>query len=137
MRILGHGVDIVAVARVGRMLEEHGDRFLERVFTAEERAYVAAAAGSRRAEHLAARFAAKEAAMKALGIGWTRGVAWTDVGVSREASGRPALSVTGRFADLARSRGVSEWWLSLSHTEAQALASVIAVGEGESGDPSE
>lgn len=137
MRILGHGVDIVAVARVGRMLDEHGERFLERVFTAEERAYAAGAAGSRRAEHLAARFAAKEAAMKALGIGWTHGVAWTDIGVTREASGRPALSLTGRFADLARSRGVIEWWLSLSHTEAHALASVIAVGREESAVPSE
>lgn len=123
---------MVEVARIARMLEEHGDRFLERVFTREERAYAAGAAGRRRAEHLAARFAAKEAAMKALGIGWTRGVAWTDIGVAREASGRPVLAVSGRFAGLALEQGVAEWWVSMSHTEGHALASVIAVGAEES-----
>lgn len=125
VRIIGHGVDIVDVGRIARMLDEHGERFLNRVYTPGERSY--ADASVRRAEHFAARFAAKEAAMKALGIGWTRGVAWTDIEVAREPSGRPTLRVGGAFAREAARLNVAEWWLSLSHADTHAVASVIAV----------
>lgn len=127
MRIIGHGVDIVPVARIARSLEEHGDRFLTRVFTPAEAAY--AASSRRRDEHLAGRFAAKEAAMKALGTGWRSGVAWTDFEVVVEPSGRPLLRVTGEAARLAREQGVAEWLVSISHTDDTALASVIVTGE--------
>ncbi len=128
MQVIGHGVDIVEVARIAAMLEDHPDRFLERVFTHAERAY-ADANPRRRTEHLAARFAAKEAALKALGTGWAEGVSWTEAEVVREASGRPSLVVHGAFAALARARGISRFWLSMSHTETHAIASVIAEGE--------
>ena len=135
MRIIGHGVDIVEVARVARMLEEHGERFAERVFAAAERVYADAVTAPRREERYAARFAAKEAAMKALGVGWTRGVGWTDIAVDHDPDGRPRLMVSGAFADLARSRGVTTWWLSLSHTGGYAVASVIAAADDAAPQP--
>lgn len=124
MSIVGHGVDIVEVRRIERLLSEHGERFLSRVFTPTERAY--ARGRARSAEHLAARFAAKEAVFKALGTGWGRGVSWSEVGVEHDAEGRPTLVLTGRAAQVARDRGADRWWISLSHTRGSALASVIA-----------
>lgn len=126
MHILGHGVDIVSVARIARMHAEHGDRFLRRCFTDAERAY--GAESRRRYEHLAARFAAKEAALKALGTGRRGAITWTDVEVVREATGRPALLLTGEAARVARSAGVERTWVALSHTEGFAVATVIVEG---------
>ena len=127
MRILGHGIDLVEVSRIAAMLERHPERFIERVFTAGE-----AERGQghkRQAEHLAARFAAKEATLKALGTGWANGVAWTEVEVVRLPSGQPTLKLTGRAAELAQQQGVREWRISITHTDAHAMASVIAIGE--------
>ena len=132
MRIIGHGIDLVAIARVARMLEEHPERFGDRCFTAAEVSYCDAG-GKRRAEHYAARFAAKEAAVKALGTGFRDGVAWTDIEVTRDPAGRPGLEVRGPTAEAAARAGVAEWWLSLSHTDEHAVASVIAAGAA-SGD---
>jgi holo-[acyl-carrier protein] synthase len=129
MRIAGHGVDLVEVDRIAAMIREHRERFLARCFTARERADCEAR--KRSEEHFAARFAAKEAALKALGTGWTGGIAWTDVEVVREASGRPRLELGGRAQAIARERGISELLVSLSHTATHAVASVIAVGEDE------
>ncbi len=127
MRIIGHGVDIVEVSRIGAMLEEHGERFLARCFTAGERGY--AVSRKRAAEHLAGRFAAKEAVLKALGTGWRSGIAWTDVEVHLLPSGQPEIELHRVAADAARQRGITEWSLSISHTELYAVASVIASGE--------
>jgi holo-[acyl-carrier protein] synthase len=124
MRIIGHGIDITEVARIGRMHAEHGDRFLERCFTAGERAY--AGDRKRRDEHLAGRFAAKEAVLKALGTGWDKGIAWTDVEVVLLPSGQPTVRLSGRAAEIANDLGIAEWSLSISHTEAHAIASAIA-----------
>ena len=132
MRIVGHGIDLVAIDRVAGMLEAHPERFLDRCFTAAESAYCDAG-GKRRAEHYAARFAAKEAAVKALGTGFRDGMAWTDIEVTRDAAGRPGLGVSGRTAAVAAAAGVADWWLSLSHTDDHAVASVIA--SGGDGDP--
>jgi len=126
MRILGHGIDAVAVSRIQRLMSDHAERFLDRCFTIEERSR--GEETRRYAEHIAARFAAKEAAMKALGTGLTSGVAWTDFSVSVEASGRPLLVVAGGAQRLAAERGIVEWWVSLTHTDDLAMASVIAVG---------
>lgn len=127
MRILGHGIDAVDIPRIQRMMADHADRFLERCFTPEERSR---GEGTRRhAEHIAARFAAKEAAMKALGTGLASGVSWTDFSVRVEPTGRPVLVVAGTAATLAQERGITQWWLSLTHTDTLAMASVIAVGE--------
>jgi holo-[acyl-carrier protein] synthase len=127
MRILGHGVDIVEVARIGDMVDEHGDRFLDRCFTAAERGY--SQSRKRGSEHLAGRFAAKEAVLKALGTGWRNGIAWTDVEVVPMATGQPDLKLHGAAAEAARRAGITSWSISISHTESHAMASAIATGD--------
>ncbi len=124
---LGHGIDLVPVPRIAEMVARHGDRFLQRVFTRAERDY-ADANPRRRTEHLAARFAAKEAVLKALGTGWRDGIAWTDVEVIREPSGMPSVRLHGRAATIAAELGVTGWMLSLTHAGEHAAASAIAWG---------
>lgn len=112
------------VDRIEQMLVDHPTKFLSRVFTAGEAAH---STGRRnRAQHLAARFAAKEAAMKALGTGLTSGVTWHDFEVVTDASGKPALSVTGKAASIARTLRIRAWSVSLTHTRLHAAAVVIA-----------
>lgn len=114
------------VARVAELIADHPERSRDRLFTYEELEY---ARGKRReTEHLAARFAAKEAVMKALGTGWAEGVAWTDIEVTRDHAGRPGVLLHNQTAVLAQQRGISSWLVSLSHTEQYAIASVIGVG---------
>lgn len=124
-RILGHGIDLVEVERFARLLERHAGRADDRLFTHAELEY-AAANPKRRAEHLAARFAAKEASLKALGTGWARGIAWTEVEVIRNADGRPELRVTGRAAEIAKDHSITRWHVSLTHVRGTAMASVLA-----------
>jgi len=131
MNIIGHGIDLVPVARIGRLIERHGEAALSRCFTTEERDYCDRQT-RRRMEHYAARFAAKEAVLKALGTGWSGGIGWTDVAVIRTASGQPAVELSGEAARVAREMGIADWRLSLSHTDAQAMASAIALGRGHS-----
>ncbi|MFQ5927386.1 MAG: holo-ACP synthase [Terriglobia bacterium] len=121
--IVGTGIDLVDPARVEEAVRRHGRRFLERVFTPAERAYCER--HRNRWERYAARFAAKEAAFKALGTGWRRGVRWRDVEVTNQRSGRPTLSLTGQAAKLARAAGVKQISLSLTHTPQFVLAQVI------------
>lgn len=128
MRIIGHGIDLVETDRVARMLEEHADRFLRRVFTDGERAYCDANP-SRRLEHLAGRFAAKEAILKVLGTGWSGGIGWTDAEVVREPSGKPTVRLHGRAKVVAEGLGIDAWWLSISHVKGHAMASAIGVAE--------
>lgn len=127
MPVLGHGIDLVETARIGRMLADHPDKFPARCFTPREAAD--SGQGPRRTEHLAARFAAKEATLKALGTGWAQGVGWTDIEVERTDSGRPRLNITGRAARIAAERGITRWHISLTHTKDHAVASVIAEGD--------
>lgn len=127
MRIVGHGIDLVSIARIAQLLGDHPDRFLERCFTAGERSYQEQ--GRRYHEHLAARFAAKEAVMKALGTGLAEGVSWTEIEVVKLSSGAPELRVTGRAAEIAQARGITSWQISLTHTDDLAMASVIACGQ--------
>src|SRR5688572_5710424 len=92
--ILGMGIDIAEASRIQETLERHGERFLQRVFTPAEIAYCRRHRNS--AERFAARFAAKEAAMKALGTGWRRGISWQDFEISNQASGKPCLQLSGK-----------------------------------------
>lgn len=126
--IVGHGIDLVEIARIDRMVLEHGDRFLNRCFTERERAY-AATRPRRQAEHLAGRFAAKEAILKALGTGWTGQIAWTEAEIIREPSGQPKVMLHGRCAQIALRLGITCWRLSISHVSSHAMASAIGVGE--------
>ncbi|MCH2135699.1 MAG: holo-ACP synthase [Phycisphaerales bacterium] len=121
---LVHGVDLVEVSRIESMLEKHGDQFLQRVYTPVERRD-SDAGGARRAEHYAARFAAKEAVFKALGTGWSGGVGWQDVGVERLPGGQPIVCIEGEAARVARDKGIDVWAISLSHTGTHAMASVV------------
>ncbi len=125
MPVVGMGVDLVGIDRIEDLLSRHEERFLDRCFTDGERAY-AERNPKRRVEHLAARFAAKEAVLKALGTGWAEGIGWTDVEVIRDESGKPGVRLTGRAAEIARDRGISEWHLSLSHASGFAVASAVA-----------
>lgn len=121
--ILGTGIDVAEVHRVRRAIERHGRRFLKRVFTAAEIAYVERKAN--RDERYAARFAAKEAGMKALGLGWKGGLSWRDFEVINLTSGQPTLRLHGAAARIAAQRGVRRISLSLTHTATVAMALVI------------
>lgn len=121
--IVGTGIDIAEVHRIAESIERFGERFLRRVFTEGERNYCDSKAN--RSERYAARFAAKEAAMKALGTGWNHGVAWRDVEVLRQPGGRPTIKFHGKAAEFAAKLGASHVALSLSHTQEQAIAQVI------------
>ena len=126
MPILGHGIDIVETARIRKLVEEHGEHFLHRVFTADEQAYCAGN-GKRYYEHLAGRFAAKEAVLKVLGTGWRGGIAWTDIEIVKDVSGQPRVKLTGECARIARETGISRWHVSISHIETHATASAIGM----------
>jgi holo-[acyl-carrier protein] synthase len=121
--IVGTGIDIAEVPRIAQTIARHGDRFLQRVFTEGERGYCESKAN--RVERYAARFAAKEAAMKALGTGWNHGVRWRDIEVSRQPGGRPTITFHGKASEFATRLGAAHVALSLSHTAAQAIAQVI------------
>jgi holo-[acyl-carrier protein] synthase len=125
--ILGSGVDLCEVPRIEGAVARYGSRFLERIFTAREIAYADRKAN--RFERYAARFAAKEAGMKALGTGWHGGIAWREFEVVNLPSGRPTLNFHGRAAEVAAKLGVRHVALSLTHTKEQALAMVILEGE--------
>jgi holo-[acyl-carrier protein] synthase len=127
MPVIGHGIDLVEIARIRRLHEEHGEHFLDRVFTPAEQQYCAAN-GKRYFEHLAARFAAKEAVLKVLGTGWRGGIAWTDIEVSRDPNGQPGIRLTGECERIAAERGITSWFVSLSHIETHATASAIGAG---------
>ena len=121
--IVGMGVDIVEVPRIRAAIERFGDRFLHRLFTAAEIRYCESKAN--KFERYAARFAAKEAALKAIGTGLSRGISWQDVEVVREPSGRPTLSFRGKAAEFASRLGSRRSSVSLTHTEQTAFAQVI------------
>jgi holo-[acyl-carrier protein] synthase len=127
VNVVGHGVDLVALERFARIVRERGPRFLERCFTAGELAY-ADSRGVGREATLAARFAAKEAVLKALGTGLAAGVSWSEIEVERDAAGRPLVALHGRARARAERAGVSGWLLSLTHDGDYALASVLALG---------
>jgi len=121
--IVGTGIDIAEVPRIRKSIERFGERFLQRIYTAGERRYCDSKAN--RMERYAARFAAKEAAMKALGTGWNHGVRWRDCEIIRMPGGRPTIAFHGKAGEFAEKLGVRNTALSISHTEEQAIAQVI------------
>jgi holo-[acyl-carrier protein] synthase len=125
--IVGTGVDICEVPRIRAAVERFGQRFLSRVFTREEARYCLSRPNA--AERLAARFAAKEAGMKAIGTGLRHGITWQDLEVIRLPGQRPTLKFTGRAREFADRLGCKRVHLSLSHTKEQAIAYVILEGE--------
>ena len=121
--IIGTGVDIAEVPRIRESIERFGDRFLQRIFTAGEIRYCERKAN--RYERYAARFAAKEAGMKALGTGWSHGVRWRDIEVVRPPGKRPTIQFHREAAAIAAKLGMKNIALSITHTSEQALAHVI------------
>ena len=121
--IVGTGVDLAEVARIRASIERFGSRFTGRIFTAAEIAYVERKAN--RYERYAARFAAKEAGMKAIGTGWKRGVTWHDFEVANLPSGKPTLKLHGVAAEFAKRLNVRQVSLSITHTAELGMAHVI------------
>ena len=121
--IVGIGVDVVDISRVGRVIERQTERFVNRVFTPAEQEYCRQHRNP--APHYAARFAAKEAAFKALGTGWARGVTWLDVEVRRRSNEAPTLELHGEARRYGDTLGVRATHVSLSHSDAVAVAMVV------------
>ena len=126
MNILGIGLDATDIPRIAEVLERYGDRFLRRVFTDDEIAYCTRRRNP--APHLAGRFAAKEAAMKALGTGHSRGVIWRDIEVVRR-GGPPRLMLHGGAGVRAATMNVRRSLLTITHSDSLALAQVMLIGD--------
>jgi holo-[acyl-carrier protein] synthase len=124
--ILGSGIDLTEVSRIRDAISRHGTRFMSRIYTDREISYVEHKAN--RFERYAARFAAKEAAMKALGTGWRRGVHWKDFEVANLPSGRPTMLLHGAAKEIAEQLGVKQISVSLTHTAETGMAFVIFEG---------
>lgn len=123
--IIGLGTDIVEIVRIGRMVERHGELFLNRVYTDEEIRYC-----QRRREcyqHFAGRWAAKEAVMKTLGTGWVRGISWRDIEIITLKSGRPLVRIHGGAREFSERLGIDDFLITISHCRSYATATAIAV----------
>jgi len=121
--IVGTGIDLIEIQRIEQSVDRYGQRFLDRIYTAAEQAYCRRKRLA--AESFAARFAAKEAAAKALGTGISHGVNWLEIEVVREPGGRPTIRFHGRAAEIAARMNVARAALSLTHTKELAMASVV------------
>jgi holo-[acyl-carrier protein] synthase len=121
--IIGLGIDIAEIDRIEQAMARHGRHFLERVFTPQEIEY--AESHLKKAERYAGRFAAKEAAMKALGTGWRGGIRWVDIEVVRHRGGRPSLELRGAARERAEQMGVKNISISITHSGNLAVAEVI------------
>jgi holo-[acyl-carrier protein] synthase len=125
MEIVGIGTDIVECLRIGRMVEQHGELFLNRVYTPREIRYCQARKHA--TEHFAGRWAAKEAIMKCLGTGWRKGLCWTDMEIRNDHQGKPLVLLRGAARDQAQHMGIGAVLLSISHCRAYATAYAMAV----------
>ena len=121
--IVGIGTDLAEVSRIKQSVERFGARFLDRIYTAAEQKYCQSKAN--RYERLAARFAAKEAGMKAIGTGWNFGVRWVDFEVVNERTGRPTLALHGKAQEFSQRLGTQRVSISLTHTAEISFAVVI------------
>ncbi|MGO8690583.1 MAG: holo-ACP synthase [Thermoguttaceae bacterium] len=124
--VLGIGTDITECLRIARMIERHGELFIDRVYTPEEVRYCQSRRQS--TQHFTGRWAAKEAVLKALGTGWRRGISWRDVEIRNEPGGRPVVALRGGLRDLVQQLGVVELLVSISHCRSHATAYAIALG---------
>jgi holo-[acyl-carrier protein] synthase len=127
MSRIQHGIDLVDFGRIEQMLERHEERFLDRVFTADEQSY--AFTSKNRVEKLSGRFAAKEAILKLFGTGWRGKIAWTDIEILNDALGKPEVSLSGEVALMATKAGIEEISISITHTSNFAIASAVALTE--------
>ena len=124
--IIGIGTDITECLRIARMIERHGELFINRVYTPEEINYCQSR--KQATQHFAGRWAAKEALLKAIGTGWRRGITWRDMEIRNEPSGRPVVAVRGGAKDVVEQLGVTKLLVSISHCRTHATAYAVAVG---------
>jgi len=127
MKIIAHGIDLVDFARLEKIIQRHGGRFLNRVFTRREQSD--ADSVRNRIEKLAGRFAAKEAVLKLIGTGWRGGIAWTDIEVVNHPTGQPVVEISGEVKRIADAAGIEQITLSITHTANFAIASAVALAE--------
>ncbi len=125
--IIAHGIDLVDIPSIARLLVDPTDQFLNRCFTEQER--VSVGEGVERAARLSGRFAVKEAVMKALGTGFSGGVGFADIEVVTIESGAPTIALHGQAKHYADALGISQWLVSTSHEGDLAMASVIGIGD--------
>ena len=129
MNVVGIGTDIVECARIGDMIEKHDDTFIEKVFTSGEINYC----GPRKSavQHYAGRWAAKEAILKAIGTGWSKGIKWTDIEVINRMGGKPYVKLNGKAIEVCADRGIDDILITISHCRLFATAFATAMGPGE------
>jgi holo-[acyl-carrier protein] synthase len=125
MELIAHGIDLVDCPRIEQMVERHGDRFVNRVFTAAEQAY--ARAHKNTTEKYAGRFAAKEAILKLIGTGWRGKIKWTDIEVTNDPAGRPEVNLSGEVERIAAELKIAHISISITHTANFAMASAVAL----------
>ena len=125
MEIVAHGIDLVDCPRIEDMIERHGERFINRVFTPAEQAY--AEANKNKTEKLAGRFAAKEAVLKLMGTGWRGKIAWTDIEIVNNAAGQPEVTLSGEVKKLAEELRIKHISVSITHTANFVIASAVAL----------
>jgi holo-[acyl-carrier protein] synthase len=127
MSIVAHGIDLVDCPRIEEMINRHGERFINRIFTSAEQAY--ADKNKNRVEKYAGRFAAKEAILKLIGTGWRGKIAWTDIEVINNSSGQPQVTMDGEVKKIAEKLGITEVSISITHTANFAIASAVALAQ--------
>ena len=125
MNNIAHGIDLVDFGKIEELLQNHGERFLKRVFTQAEQD--SAEKSRNRVEKLAGRFAAKEAVLKLVGTGWRGKIAWTDIEVINNELGEPKVNITGEVKAIAEKLGISQISISITHTANFAIASAVAL----------
>ena len=125
--LIGLGTDITECLRIARMIERHGELFINRVYTPEEIKYCQGR--KQTTQHFAGRWAAKEAILKALGTGWRKGMSWRDIEIRNEPGGRPVVAVRGGVKDVVQRLGIAEIHVTISHCRSYATACAIAVGK--------
>lgn len=125
MDIIAHGIDLVDCPRIEQMVQRHGERFLNRVFTTAEQAYARKSKNS--VEKLAGRFAAKEAILKLMGTGWRGKIAWTDMEITNNEVGQPEVALSGEVKEIAERLGIGHISISITHTANFAIASAVAL----------
>ena len=131
--VIGRGPDIIECVRIAKMIEKHGELFLNRVYTRNEIAYCSCRKSAN--QHYAGRWAAKEAVLKALGTGWARGIQWTDIEIGNEIGGRPYIELDGQAKLISQQQGIQNIMISISHCRSYAIAYATAVGAGQSRQP--
>ena len=132
MKVLGIGTNIIECLRIAQMIERHGERFLNRVFTDQEIQYCRQRHAA--TQHFAGRWAAKEAVLKSLGSGWIKGINWRDLEVRNDKSGQPKVAFRGGIRDIVEQKGIKDIRISISHCRSHATALAIALDDADALD---